>query len=87
MFVEAREAAPELAVACRSAVLRATGLDPALVVVLAPGALPRTSSGKIRRGEALRRWEAGTLTPGATVNAWNLAGTLARSMFGYLRRA
>jgi acyl-coenzyme A synthetase/AMP-(fatty) acid ligase len=33
------------------------------VVVCAPGSLPRTSSGKIRRSEALRRHLAGELTP------------------------
>lgn len=42
-----------------------TGLVPASVEVLEPGALPRTSSGKIRRGEAARRWLAGTLRPPA----------------------
>lgn len=87
VFAEAREARPELAEDGRIRILPATGLDPALVVVLAPGTLPRTSSGKIRRGEALRRWESGVLLPGDTVNAWRLAGTLARSMLGCLRRA
>ena len=87
VFVEAREALPGLADTCREAVVRATGLDPALVVVLEPGTLPRTSSGKIRRGEALRRWERGELLPGGSVNAWTMAGTLARSMLGYLRKA
>jgi acyl-CoA synthetase (AMP-forming)/AMP-acid ligase II len=50
-----------LAAACRGAVLAATGLDAARVAVLEPGTLPRTSSGKLRRGEALRRWLAGEL--------------------------
>jgi acyl-CoA synthetase (AMP-forming)/AMP-acid ligase II len=49
---EEREALPA---ACREAVLGATGLAVDRVVTLAPGALPRTSSGKLRRGEALRR--------------------------------
>jgi acyl-CoA synthetase (AMP-forming)/AMP-acid ligase II len=47
--------------ACRDAVRAAVGVEPARVSVLAPGALPRTSSGKLRRGEALRRWLAGEL--------------------------
>jgi fatty-acyl-CoA synthase len=87
VFVEARAPREGLAQDCRAEVLRATGLDPALVVVLEPGSLPRTSSGKIRRGEALRRWERGELQPGDAVNAWTLAGTLAKSALGYLRRA
>jgi acyl-CoA synthetase (AMP-forming)/AMP-acid ligase II len=61
----AREAAAPsaagLAEACRRAVLGAVGLLPGAVVVLAPGSLPRTSSGKLRRGEALARWLAGEL--------------------------
>jgi hypothetical protein len=42
-------------------VLERTGLDPDEVVVLAPGSLPRTSSGKLRRQEALRRHLEGEL--------------------------
>ena len=87
LFVEARDPGEGLAEACRAEVLRATGLNPTLVVVLEPGTLPRTSSGKIRRGEALRRWQGGELRPGNAVNAWTLAGTLTRSMLGYLRPA
>jgi acyl-CoA synthetase (AMP-forming)/AMP-acid ligase II len=66
LFVEAtREAGPEeLAIlpdACREAVLGATGLAVDRLEVLAPGALPRTSSGKLRRGETLRLYLAGEL--------------------------
>ena len=68
LFVEASreataaelEALPE---ACREAVLGATGLAVDRVVVLAPGALPLTTSGKLRRGEALRLYLAGELVP------------------------
>jgi acyl-CoA synthetase (AMP-forming)/AMP-acid ligase II len=64
LFVEvSREATGEereaLPVACREAVLGATGLAVDRVVTLAPGTLPRTSSGKLRRGEALRRYLGG----------------------------
>lgn len=83
LFVEAREPDPALAERCRKAVLAATGLDPSLVVVLEPGTLPRTSSGKIRRGETLRRWAAGELLPPQKVTPWMLAGALARSAIGY----
>jgi acyl-CoA synthetase (AMP-forming)/AMP-acid ligase II len=66
LFVEAtREATPEelaaLPDACREAVLGATGLAVDRLEVLAPGALPRTSSGKLRRGETLRLYLAGEL--------------------------
>jgi acyl-CoA synthetase (AMP-forming)/AMP-acid ligase II len=84
LFVEARDPHPGLDDACRAAVRAATGLDPYLVFVLPPGTLPRTSSGKIRRGETLRRWREGTLTPPAPVNALTMAGALARSAVGYL---
>jgi acyl-CoA synthetase (AMP-forming)/AMP-acid ligase II len=67
LFVEiSREAAPEelaaLPEACREAVLGATGLAVDRLEVLAPGTLPRTSSGKLRRGETLRLYLAGELT-------------------------
>lgn len=65
-----RHAAPEeraaLPESCRAAVLGATGLAVDHVELLDPGALPRTSSGKLRRGEALRRYlscEAGYPAP------------------------
>jgi acyl-CoA synthetase (AMP-forming)/AMP-acid ligase II len=66
VFVEhVRNASPdtqrELGEAARRAVLERTGLDPDEVVVLAPGSLPRTSSGKLRRQEALRRHLEGEL--------------------------
>jgi acyl-CoA synthetase (AMP-forming)/AMP-acid ligase II len=61
VFVEARTPGPDLADRCRQAILAATGLDAARVVLLLPGRLPRTSSGKVRRAETLRRWLGGTL--------------------------
>jgi acyl-CoA synthetase (AMP-forming)/AMP-acid ligase II len=66
LFVEAsREATPEeiaaLPEACREAVLGVTGLAVDRLEILAPGTLPRTSSGKLRRGEALRLYLAGEL--------------------------
>src|SRR6185369_9075328 len=69
LFVEAREARPDLAAACREAVLASCGVAASEVIVLEPGTLPRTSSGKIRRGETLRLWEQGRLAPPDGVNA------------------
>lgn len=86
VFVEAREPRPELAEDCRRAVQAATGLAPDLVAVLEPGTLPRTSSGKIRRSQALRRWRDGTLTPPDAVGPVLLAGAMARSTWARLKR-
>ncbi|HEX3126140.1 MAG TPA: fatty acyl-AMP ligase [Thermoanaerobaculia bacterium] len=90
LFVEtSRQATPgqieALPRACREAVLGATGLDVDEVVVLEPGTLPRTSSGKLRRREALRLWLAGELAPPDPVTALRLAGTMARSSLAYAR--
>ena len=46
----------------REAVRLGVGLDPALIELVPAGSLPRTSSGKIRRQEAARRWSEGTLS-------------------------
>jgi len=90
VFVEARRGAraaeyETIAEGCARAVLAATGLAARRVVVLEPGALPRTSSGKLRRAEALRRHLAGGLTAPARVTALRLAGALARSRLAYAR--
>lgn len=66
LFVEAargsRGMAPEtVARACREAVLTGNGLAADGVLVLRPETLPRTTSGKIRRQELLRRYLAGEL--------------------------
>ncbi len=81
----AAEPDAEVGGAVRRAVLDRTGVAPH-VVLLAPGTLPRTSSGKLRRQEALRRWLAGTLAPPAKVTRLGLALLAARSTLA-LRRA
>jgi fatty-acyl-CoA synthase len=55
------------------------------VQLLAPGTLPRTSSGKLRRSEALRRWTTGTLHPPARVTALRLMGEMLRSALALAR--
>ena len=90
LFVEARRrsspaaraALPEL---CRRAVLLATGLAVDEVVVLEPGTLPRTSSGKYRRQETLRRHLARELSPPDRVSPLRLAGAIVRSRRAYAR--
>ena len=79
------EAAGELEARVAEAVLAATGIAPYAVVLLPPGALPRTSSGKLRRAEALRRHLAGELAAPPAASAWRLAGALLRSARGFLR--
>jgi len=66
-------------------VLAATGLDADRVEVLEPGALPRTSSGKIRRHEALQRWQKDALTAPAAVTPFNLVGAAVRSRLAMAR--
>jgi hypothetical protein len=48
------------------------------VEILPPGTLPRTSSGKMRRQEALRRYLAGELAPPKQVTARSVAAEMAR---------
>jgi len=69
-------------------VLSVTGLRADRVHVLEPGTLPRTSSGKLRRGETLRRHLAGELEPPRRVTPLLVGGALARSAMAYagLRR-
>jgi fatty-acyl-CoA synthase len=80
VFTEYRGAPSEdLAERCQQAIRAATGISPDLLITLEPGTLPRTSSGKMRRGEALRRWNKGELAAPKSVTPWFLAGALARS--------
>jgi acyl-CoA synthetase (AMP-forming)/AMP-acid ligase II len=65
--------------AVRHAVLGRTGLLPDRVVLLAPGTLPRTSSGKLRRRETLRRFLADELEPPDRMGPLPLARALLRS--------
>jgi acyl-CoA synthetase (AMP-forming)/AMP-acid ligase II len=74
-----------LAEAARRAVTERTAVSPREVRVLAPGTLPRTSSGKLRRGEARRRLAAGTLSPPRPVTALGLALDAARSALALAR--
>ena len=75
----AREDGHALEGAVRAAVLSRTGVKAHTVRLLEPGTLPRTSSGKMRRSEALRRFLAGTLAPPRKVNVLSLAREVVRS--------
>jgi len=64
MLVEVTADAPHgLASDVAARVLQHTGIAVGHVELLAPGTLPRTSSGKMRRLEARSQWLAGTLSP------------------------
>ncbi|MHB8417023.1 MAG: fatty acyl-AMP ligase [Myxococcales bacterium] len=64
---------PDLARTIAGRIAERTGVRPAVVELLVPGTLPRTSSGKLRRAEAARLWQAGALAPPSQVNALTLA--------------
>jgi fatty-acyl-CoA synthase len=90
LFVErgrkvARRANSEINEDCRREILKATGLMVERVVVLEPGTLPRTSSGKVRRAEALRQYLAGELSPPRTVSWHLLLGAWLQSSWAFLR--
>jgi acyl-CoA synthetase (AMP-forming)/AMP-acid ligase II len=69
----------------RRTIRQGTGIEPHSVLILAPGTLPRTSSGKLRRTEALRRYLSGELDAPGRTNALSLAGHLIRSSLSYTR--
>ena len=64
----------------RARVNERTGVRPHAVHLLAPGTLPRTSSGKLRRGEALRQLRSGELRPPERVTPVHLAKQMAKSL-------
>ncbi|MEW6366436.1 MAG: fatty acyl-AMP ligase [Acidobacteriota bacterium] len=75
----------ELADGIRRVVIERTGVRPHSVVVLHPGTLPRTSSGKMKRGEALRRFISGELDPPRRVGVAGLAVEMVRSAIAFAR--
>lgn len=63
IVAETPGADPEVARAVRSAVTRVHEVVPATVLLVPPGEIPRTSSGKVRRAECRARFAAGELRP------------------------
>ncbi len=78
-------AAEEVEERIRAAVVEATGVRPHTVRLLEPGTLPRTSSGKLRRTEALRRYLAGELAPPKKVGMVGMAVEMAKSAIAMAR--
>nr|AYM52366.1 AMP-binding protein [Hyalangium minutum] len=69
----------------RAAVVAGTGIRPHTVRMLDPGTLPRTSSGKLRRSEALRGYLAGELRAPKKVGVAGLAVEMAKSALAFVR--
>ncbi len=53
----------EIRKAINSSILKEVGVKPFDIILLRPGSLPRTSSGKIQRSMVLPRWREGELNP------------------------
>jgi acyl-coenzyme A synthetase/AMP-(fatty) acid ligase len=68
----------------RDAILERTGVRAHTIRVLAPGTLPRTSSGKLRRAEALRQFTAGELRAPRRVTMSRIAAAIARSAIAFV---
>jgi acyl-CoA synthetase (AMP-forming)/AMP-acid ligase II len=84
LLVEAKRGIPssafhDIAHRCRAAIRASTGLAADVVEVVLPGTLPRTSSGKLRRQEALRQYLGDELAPPGRVTPIRLAGAALRS--------
>ncbi len=76
---------PGIGAAAARAVRAATGLQPDHVEVVPPGTLPRTSSGKIRRRDAMQRWRKGELRPPKAVTALSVGAAMVRSSLAAAR--
>jgi len=74
---------PTLETRIRAAVVERTGIRPDVVRLVAPGTLPRTSSGKLRRGEALRRFSRGSLDAPDKVTTLRVVAEVVRSTVAF----
>jgi fatty-acyl-CoA synthase len=87
IFAETTDDAPaDLEKQIASAIVTRTQVKPQRVQLVAPGTLPRTSSGKLRRGEALRLALAGELKPPRPVNVFTMSSAIAQSALAHARR-
>ncbi len=77
----------EILAEVQSRILAGLSLVPHDVVLLLPGTLPRTSSGKLRRSDALQQYLAGTLAPPESVTTLKLLKDLGKSQLAWARFA
>jgi fatty-acyl-CoA synthase len=77
--------AEEVIAEIRNRVRAGLALNPHHVELLPPGTLPRTSSGKLRRSEALRQFVAGELVPPEKVTALKLLLEVGKSQIAWAR--
>ena len=75
----------KLADSASKKITESTGLVPESVIVLEPGTIFRTSSGKFRRGETLKQYIAGTLAPPAQVTIFQMSAEMMRSKIAISR--
>jgi fatty-acyl-CoA synthase len=75
----------QLAAAIRDRIVAGISLTPYLVQILEPGTLPRTSSGKFRRSDALRMFLSETLAPADKITAFKLFADVARAQVAWGR--
>jgi acyl-CoA synthetase (AMP-forming)/AMP-acid ligase II len=73
----------EMAADIKARILKGLSLMAHHVEILPPGTLPRTSSGKLRRTEALRQFVAGELVPPEKVNALKLLLEIGKSQLAW----
>ena len=71
---------PELAAAIGRAVASGLGLLPDRVELLPPGHLPKTSSGKLRRAQAMKDWRAGSLAAAQEPGMWALTRSVGQAL-------
>ena len=75
----------ELVQEIQNKVVTGVALAPYLVQMLEPGTLPRTSSGKLRRNDALRMFLTGELLPPEKMTAVKLLKELGKSQVSWGR--
>ena len=84
---DARSDRPDADIAAdiKARLLATVSMEPWHVEMLEPGTLPRTSSGKLRRSEALRQFLAGELTPPEKVTTLRILKEVAKSQIAWAR--
>jgi 1-acyl-sn-glycerol-3-phosphate acyltransferase len=90
LVAETRERDPErrraLEGAVRERAAGVLGLPPDEIVLAPPRAIPKTSSGKLRRGATRERWESGHLMGGPPAPLWQLARVAAVGLWTRSKR-